>query len=73
MLVEDEKLTPSVKIYSVSSRMINELSFTKDSDRDFKFVWNGKQADGNIAEDGIYIVMCSVGDKQTARKIIYQP
>jgi hypothetical protein len=71
--VEGQGLTPSIEIYNTGSQLVRNLTPTEVNNKSFIFTWDGRQASGNFDRDGVYIILCSVGDKRTARKIIYKP
>jgi hypothetical protein len=35
--------------------------------------WLGLDENGTVVPTGVYVIMCSVGDKRTARKIVFTP
>lgn len=72
--VEQEGIKPYLKIYNTGSQLLRELNVANEvSGNDFIFTWDGRQKSGKFVKEGIYIVLCSVGDKRTACKIIYKP
>lgn len=72
--VEQEGIKPYLKIYNTGSQLLRELNVANEvSDNDFIFTWDGRQESGKYVKEGIYLVLCSVGDKRIARKIIYKP
>jgi len=73
VLIEEEGLTPLIAIYNTASQLINSVYPVHQKKNKFYFNWDGTTTQGIKAKEGIYIVMCTVGDKRTARKIIYQP
>ena len=51
----DMPLTTNIKIYTVSGRLIKELTKTNITDKFVKIDWDGKDADGDFIANGTYI------------------
>ena len=71
--VKEENIKPVIEIYNSGSQLIKLLDVQQSSAKEFTSEWNGTDENGNNAETGIYIILCSVGDKRTARKVIFKP
>jgi hypothetical protein len=71
--VEEEKSIPHVQIYNTTAELIKTLTAGRIDRNHYSAVWNGDNETGIKVKPGVYIILCSVGDKRTARKVIYQP
>lgn len=71
--VELKGMNPSIEIYNTNSQLVRVLNAEEVYDRQFRFTWDGRQESGKYVKEGIYLVLCLVGDKRTARKIIFKP
>ena len=71
--VKEENIVPVIEIYNSGSQLIKLLDVQQSSAKEFTSEWNGTDKNGNNVETGLYIIMCSVGDKRVARKVIFKP
>ena len=71
--VKEENFVPVIEIYNSGSQLIKLLDVQQSSAKEFTSEWNGTDKNGNNVETGLYIIMCSVGDKRVARKVIFKP
>jgi flagellar hook assembly protein FlgD len=71
--VEDALLVPEIQIYNTKMQLVRTFKNAKASNAEYSFQWNGTNTVGEKVKPGIYVIVCSVGDKRTARKIVYQP
>lgn len=69
--VDEGGKTPIVKIYNSSSQVVNELQPIINSDKEYEYRWKGDNKTGEKIDSGMYIIHCSVGNKATARKVMY--
>ncbi len=69
--VNTPTLLPEIQIFNSSSELINILDGHFTLMRGYSFIWDGKDQKGDKVKPGIYLVLCTVGDKRTARKVIY--
>ena len=53
------------------SGRIKILNAEYSSTNEFLYKWHGTNQNGDKVNSGIYIIMCSVGDTRTARKVVY--
>jgi hypothetical protein len=73
ILVENANLVPEIQIYNTKMELVRTFKNAKASNAYYSFQWNGTNTVGEKVKPGIYVIVCSVGDKRTARKIVYQP
>ena len=73
VFVEEEGAVPFIKIYNTASQLVNTLLPVYRDDHTFYFIWKGTTKRDVKAKEGIYIVLCTAGDKRIARKISYKP
>ena len=73
MSVEDANLVPEILVYNTKMDLIKTFSFKKTANAEYEFNWDGISSSGKKVPAGAYIIVCSVGDKRTAKKVIYQP
>jgi len=71
--VEQEKGVPEILIYNTQSQLVKQPLVRHTSKRTFVSHWDGSDENGILVKSGTYIIICTVGDKRTARKVIYQP
>lgn len=69
--VDKEKLAPVLKIYNTKSQIVKNLIFESNSNNEYTYTWDGTNQIGNKVDSGIYIIMCTVGNKKTVRKVAY--
>jgi hypothetical protein len=67
---EREDLIPSIQIYDIQSQLIRTLEVANADKGDYTYVWDGKNSAEIKVDEGIYLVLCSVGEKRIARKIM---
>lgn len=73
VIVENKNEIPSIEIYNASSILIKEFKFQGVNPDGYTITWNGISETGENIKAGLYVIICSVGNKRTARKIIFQP
>ncbi len=71
--VEEEGNPPVLEIYNTNSQLVKTLIPEQSDTGNFSVRWAGLDESGTAVPLGVYVIMCSVGDKRTARKIIYTP
>jgi hypothetical protein len=71
--VEEGGKAPGVKIYNVSTQLVNELQPTMISGMEYEFRWKADNFNGKKIKPGLYIIHCSAGGKAVARKVMYIP
>lgn len=71
--VDNENVLPLVQIYNCDAELIKTLDIEKIESKKYSTIWNGANETGNKVRAGMYVIICSVGDKRTVRKIIYEP
>lgn len=69
--VIDKKVQPLIEIYNTRSQLIKVLSAESGSENEYSYKWNGTDQNGNKVNPGTYLIMCTVGDKKTVRKVLY--
>ncbi len=69
--VNDQKAIPIIQIYNSNSQLVKILEPEKESDNEFSYKWFGTDQNSNKVNSGLYVIMCSVGDTRTARKVVY--
>jgi hypothetical protein len=62
---------PEVRIYNFNSQLINILEPNTANPTEYEYIWSGLNSGGVTVEAGIYIITCSIGNKRTARKIVF--
>jgi len=71
--VENENVVPSIQIYNSNSELIKTLDIERTELTEYSSHWTGTNETGEKVKAGMYVIICSVGDKRTARKVILQP
>lgn len=71
--VENNEELPSLLIYDANSKLVRQISFWDHSDNGYTNTWDGTDQNGKTVNSGLYILLTSVGNRKTARKILYQP
>jgi len=71
--VEEEYNTPRLEVYNTNSQLVKTLIPEQNDTRNYYVRWAGLDESGVAVSPGVYIIMCTVGDKRTARKLIYTP
>jgi len=71
--VKETNLVPEILVYSTKMELIKTFDFKKTADGNYTFDWDGMYESGNKVPKGAYVIVCSVGDKRTAKKVIFQP
>ncbi len=69
--VTDQKISPIIQVYNSNSQLVKVLKAEYQSANDFSYKWFGTNQDGGKIPSGIYIIMCTVGNRKTARKVLY--
>jgi len=69
--VNDSKDTPQIKVYNLNSQLINILKPSSSSSMNYEYSWSGLNFNGDKINSGIYVITCSVGEKKTAKKIMF--
>lgn len=73
IITDNENETPLIQIYNTSSILVRQFSFNAVNPDGYSLNWDGKSETGEKLTAGVYIIVCSVGNKRTARKIVFQP
>ena len=71
--VDMENVIPAIEIYDSRSTLIKRPQLKKVNAFEYTANWDGTNEAGSSVEGGLYIILCSVGDKRTARKVVYKP
>lgn len=71
--VKDIELIPEIQIYDTKMNLVKVVNFTKRRKGEYSFTWNGSNVEGIKLKPGAYIILCTVGDKRVAKKVIYKP
>jgi hypothetical protein len=71
--VDNPASVPEIAIFNSSSQLVNIPSRNCLSERKFTFRWDGRNQLGGKVDPGVYIILCTSGDKRTARKVMYMP
>ena len=66
-------MLPAIEILDSKSVLIKRLKVNKDSEQQYTSSWDGTNESLDKVSGGLYIVLCSVGNKRTARKILFNP
>jgi hypothetical protein len=69
--VTDPASKPEIQIFNTSSQLINKPEGKYSSDKKYSFRWDGRDQNGDKVKPGVFVILCTVGDKRTARKVIY--
>lgn len=69
--MEEENAIPQVQIYDLTSKLVNTLSVERSAANEYHTQWSGTNTSGEKVKSGVYFIMCNVGDKRTARKVLY--
>jgi len=64
---------PRITILDIKTRAVAELEHISVSGSEYLFSWNGYNATGEMAEPGVYIVLCTAGKKKAAWKVLFNP
>jgi flagellar hook assembly protein FlgD len=61
-----------IKIYTIAGRLIKEINAYGINDRFVKIDWDGRDADGNIIGNGVYLykVILKSGSGNTSESLI---
>jgi hypothetical protein len=70
--VESKNQIPQIEIYNSNSQLIRNIVAKASSTKEFVFNWDGTSENGKKVKPGVYVLMCTAGDKRTARKVIYK-
>jgi len=70
---ENPDLDPVVQIYNIQSQKVRTLFSSEYSDGERTFSWDGKNDLQVRVDGGVYLVLCTVGDRRIARKILFEP
>ncbi len=62
--------SPIIKIYNSKSQLIKILKPESSLDGNYSYIWHAIDENNNKISEGIYVIMCTVGNKETARKIV---
>lgn len=65
--------TPVIEIYNSKSVLIKRLKINRETEKQYYASWDGTNESLDQVEEGLYIILCTVGDKKTARKILFHP
>ncbi len=71
--VEEEGNTPHLEVYNTNSQLVKTLVPTQNDTRNYYVRWSGLDESSAAVNPGVYIIMCTIGDKRTARKLIFTP
>lgn len=70
--VDEKRSIPIIEIYDSRSILIKRPKVEKINAFKYTAIWDGTNEEGSRVEGGMYIILCSAGDKRTARKVIYK-
>lgn len=70
--VYEKELQPEIQIYTIRGCLVKTLEYVTNSSYEFIFKWDGTNQQGVTVESGIYFVVCTVGDKREAQKVMYK-
>lgn len=73
VVVEEGEATPLLDVFNTRSQLIRRLNIENSEKRKFQTVWDGTNLNGEKVPAGTYILLCTVGDKRTARKVLFKP
>lgn len=69
--VENQELKPILEIYNSNSKRVKVLISNNYTGNQYSYLWDATDQNNNISSPGLYIIMCTVGNIKTARKVIY--
>ncbi len=61
----------NLKIYTINGKVINNLFSGKVNKRDYSFLWDGRDSNGNYVSNGIYFAVLQLGKNMLTDKIIF--
>lgn len=70
---ENPDLDPLVQIFNIQSQKVRTLFSSEHSAGERTFSWDGRSDSQVRVDGGIYLVLCTVGDRKIARKILFEP
>jgi hypothetical protein len=73
IITDEEHILPELKIYSLTSQLVKTLDVKPTGAREYEASWTGIDASGNNVTPGVYVMMVTVGEVNTARKIVFEP
>lgn len=68
----NNKYKPQLVIYNQKSQCVKTLDVIYFKKR-YTAVWDGTNEQGQKLSSGVYVILCTVGNKRTARKIVFKP
>lgn len=69
--IEKPKEEPVIKIYNTNSQLIRTLNLNQYSVPRYSYFWDGTDQNNFQLSSGTYIIVCTVGNIRTTRKILY--
>lgn len=61
----------SVRVVDTSGRMVRELHHGVLGAGEHPFTWDGRDARGDVAPNGLYLLVANAGSERTSRKIVH--
>ncbi len=71
VVVQGEDATPILEIYDMNSRLLRILNYTNISANEYFYSWDAITYSGELVVPGIYIILCTVDNIKSARKVIH--
>jgi hypothetical protein len=69
--IENQKEKPIIEIYNSNSQLIKTLIVKNYSVNQFSFIWDGTNQNNEQLSPGTYIIVCTVGNIRTTRKVLH--
>jgi|GEM_PF-1197674 len=73
VVIEEGEATPQIEVFNTHSQLIRRLEVKNSELRKFQTVWDATNLNGDKVPAGTYILLCTVADKRTARKVLFKP
>jgi hypothetical protein len=70
---DEMNMPPELLVYDASSRLVKTLPVEKTDSKNYMASWSGTYENGSRVRPGVYILLCTVGNIRTARKVVFRP
>ncbi|HZK08507.1 MAG TPA: FlgD immunoglobulin-like domain containing protein [Bacteroidales bacterium] len=71
--VEKETDKPLIEIYNHIGQRVKTIVPEQNDVLHYYYCWNGTDDNGSKLAPGTYVIVCTVGNTRTARKVIFRP
>jgi hypothetical protein len=71
--VEKETDKPQIEIYNHIGQRVKAIIPEQNDALHYYYRWNGTDNNGSTLAPGAYVIVCTVGNTRTARKVIFRP